>query len=370
MIASAARKLPVRLEAVDSNGLLPMHATEQVAQGAFDFRRYLQKELPKHIREFPKAEPFAKTKLRILAEVPKAIAKKWPSASCELLAGDAEAFAALPIDHSVGPGYLRGGCASARAHLINFIKKNKLSRYAEDRNDPDLDGGSGFSPFLHFGYLSAHEIFLEVARREKWKPEKLSLRANGSREGWWNMSPEAEGFLDELITWREVGYNFSSHRTDYNQYESLPEWAKKTLREHAKDEREPIYSLQEFEDGTTHDALWNAAQIQLVREERMHNYLRMLWGKKILEWSRTPQEAADIMIHLNNKYGLDGCNPNSYSGIFWVLGRYDRPWGPTRPIYGTIRYMSSENTARKVSVTNYIKKYPPKSQSWQGQLSL
>jgi deoxyribodipyrimidine photo-lyase len=369
MIASAGRKLPVRLEAVDSNGLMPMRATEQVAQRAFDFRRYLQKELPKHIREFPKANPFVKAQFPTLAEVPKAIAKKWPPVSRELLAGDAEAFAALPIDHSVGPGYLQGGSASARAHLMDFIK-NKLSRYAEDRNDPDLDGGSGFSPFLHFGYLSPHEIFLEVARREKWKPEKLSLRANGSREGWWNMSPGAEGLLDELITWRELGYNLASHRTDYDQYESLPEWAKNTLREHAKDEREHIYSLQEFEDGKTHDALWNAAQIQLVQEGRIHNYLRMLWGKKILEWSRTPQEAAEIMIHLNNKYGLDGRNPNSYSGIFWVLGRYDRPWGPIRPIYGTIRYMSSENTARKVSVKSYMKKYATESQTGQRRLSL
>ncbi len=118
-----------------------------------------------------------------------------------------------------------------------------------------------------------------------------------------------------------------------------------------------MYNLGEFESAKTHDALWNAAQTQLVREGKIHNYLRMLWGKKILEWSRTPKEAARIMIHLNNKYAVDGRNPNSYSGIFWVLGRYDRPWGPERPIFGTIRYMSSENTARKVSVKGYIRKY-------------
>jgi deoxyribodipyrimidine photo-lyase len=163
--------------------------------------------------------------------------------------------------------------------------------------------------------------------------------------------------LDELITWREVGYNFAAHRTDYDQYESLPEWAQNTLREHAKDERGAVYRVEEFEAAKTHDALWNAAQRQLVREGRIHNYLRMLWGKKILEWSRTPQEAARVMIHLNNKYALDGRNPNSYSGIFWVLGRYDRPWGPEQPVFGTVRYMSSENTARKVSVKGYLRKY-------------
>jgi deoxyribodipyrimidine photo-lyase len=191
---------------------------------------------------------------------------------------------------------------------------------------------------------------------------------NGNRRSWryartaaggggWNMSPAAEGFLDELITWREVGYNFASHRKDYDQYESLPEWARKTLREHTKDEREWVYSLEEFEAARTHDSLWNAAQTQLVREARMHNYLRMLWGKKILRWSRTPQEAARTMIQLNNKYAMDGRNPNSYSGIFWVLGRYDRPSGPERPIFGKIRYMSSQNTARKVSMKEYIRKY-------------
>ncbi len=118
-----------------------------------------------------------------------------------------------------------------------------------------------------------------------------------------------------------------------------------------------MYSLEEFENAKTHDALWNAAQTQLVREGKIHNYLRMLWGKKILEWSRSAEEAARIMIELNNKYAVDGRDPNSYSGIFWVLGRYDRPWGPERPVFGTIRYMSSANTARKVPVKNYVRKY-------------
>lgn len=231
--------------------------------------------------------------------------------------------------------------------------------YGEQRNEPEKDVQSGLSPYLHFGFISTHEIFAEIVKREKWTPSKLAVRPNGSRAGWWNMSANAEGFLDEIITWREVGYNFSSHSEKYDDYDSLPDFAKKTLREHTRDERQHLYSLEELESAQTYDALWNAAQMQLVREGRIHNYLRMLWGKKILEWSRTPKDALRALIHLNNKYGLDGRDPNSYSGIFWCLGRYDRAWGPERAIFGKIRYMSSENTARKVRVKNYIKKYAP-----------
>jgi deoxyribodipyrimidine photo-lyase len=362
MVKSAAKQLDVLLEEVDSNGLLPLRATDQVAQRAFDFRRYLQKELPKYLREFPHAEPLSRAKLADAPEMPKKILAKWPMARPELLAGDTHALAELGIDHAVEPVKLRGGQEEARRQMQTFFEE-KLELYGEERNEPEQDVSSGLSPYLHFGHISVHEIFAELAKREEWKPEKLAVKNNGSREGWWNMSPAAESFLDELITWREVGYNFAAHRADYDKYESLPGWAQETLRKHAKDERKAIYSLEELEGARTHDALWNAAQTQLAREGRIHNYLRMLWGKKILEWSRRPQEAAKIMIHLNNKYAVDGRNPNSYSGIFWVLGRLDRPWGPERPVYGTIRYISSENTARKVSVKNYIRKYSEKERA-------
>ncbi len=356
MVASAAQQLKILLEQVDSNGLLPLRAAERLARRAVDFRRHLQKELPAHLEHFPHSQPLAVVKLPKTPELCEKILTKWPMASDALLAGQPQALARLPIDHSVARAEMRGGQEAARNEMQQFFSR-KFALYAEHRNEPDMDVASGFSPFLHFGHLSVHEVFSELAKREKWGPEKLAVGANGSREGWWNMSPAAEGFLDELITWREIGYNFASHRKDYDQYESLPEWARQTLKEHAKDEREWVYSLQEFETAATHDSLWNAAQTQLVRQGRMHNYIRMLWGKKILEWSRTPQEAAKTMIQLNNKYALDGRNPNSYSGIFWVLGRYDRPWGPERQIFGKIRYMSSQNTARKVSVEEYIGKY-------------
>ena len=357
MVTAAAKKLGVRLEAVDSNGVLPIRATEQVFPTAYAFRRFLQKTLPAHLSEFPSKDPLAKERAtRALPSLAKEIRLRWPVASAALLGGEGIALASLPIDHSVVPVTPRGGQAHAIEQMKEFVK-TRLSGYSEQRNEPDLEGASGLSPYLHFGHISVHEVFAEIARQEKWKPEKLALRANGSREGWWSMSANAEGFLDELITWREVGYNFCTHRKDYAQYESLPDWARKTLEKHERDERAHLYTLEQFESAATHDSLWNAAQRQLVQEGRIHNYLRMLWGKKILEWSRTPREAVATLIHLNNKYALDGRDPNSYSGIFWCLGRYDRPWGPERPIFGTVRYMSSENTARKFSVKKYLKKF-------------
>ena len=200
-------------------------------------------------------------------------------------------------------------------------------------------------------------MFAAVAARERWTPDRLAGRPTGAREGWWGMSPAAEKFLDEAITWREVGYNMAAHREDFERYESLPEWAQATLGKHASDPRPHLYSHDQFEAGDTHDELWNAAQGQLRQDGRIHNYLRMLWGKKVLEWSASPREALDILIDLNNKYALDGRDPNSYTGIFWTLGRYDRPWPPERPIFGVVRYMSSDSTRRKFKVDGYVARY-------------
>ncbi|HVM74398.1 MAG TPA: hypothetical protein VMT75_02075 [Candidatus Saccharimonadales bacterium] len=356
MVASAGKQLDVLLEEVDSNGLLPIHTTDQAFRRAFDFRRYLQRELGKHLEQFPMADPLHTSKMAAAAQIAGRVLTKWPMASAEMLHSSAKALATLPIDHAVKPTGIRGGSEAACRRMAEFFDHG-FDRYGTHRSEPEADASSGFSPYLHFGHLSVHEIFTKLAKKEKWTIERLSLRATGSREGWWNISSTAESFLDELITWREAGFNFAVHRADHDQYESLPEWAKGTLQKHARDEREHVYSLEEFEQARTHDTLWNAAQGQLVREGRIHNYLRMLWGKKILQWTRRPEEAAEIMIHLNNKYALDGRDPNSYTGIFWVLGRYDRPWAPERPVFGTIRYMSSENTAKKFPVKRYIEKY-------------
>ncbi|MEQ9323841.1 MAG: deoxyribodipyrimidine photolyase, partial [Polyangiaceae bacterium] len=173
----------------------------------------------------------------------------------------------------------------------------------------------------------------------------------------WGMSAGAEAFLDELVTWREVGLNMCFHRDDYDQLESLPDWAKKTIAEHADDERPVLYDLDQLDAAETGDEIWNAAQRQLVRDGRMHNYLRMLWGKKIYGWSPSAADALDVMIELNNRYAVDGRDPNSYSGIFWVLGRYDRAWGPERPIFGKLRYMTSDSTRKKLRLKGYLAKH-------------
>jgi deoxyribodipyrimidine photo-lyase len=192
--------------------------------------------------------------------------------------------------------------------------------------------------------------------REGWLGD-LPLRATGAKAGWWGVSAPAERFLDELVTWRELGFNLTSKRADYAAFESLPDWARRSLEHHADDPRDFVYTSDAFERAQTHDPLWNAAQRQLMVEGRIHTYLRMLWGKKILEWSPTPREALTTLVELNNKYALDGRDPNSYSGIFWVLGRYDRPWHPERPVFGVVRYMSSANTARKMRVKNYLRRF-------------
>ncbi len=356
MTDAAARQSPVLLEQVDSNGILPVRAADSVYPTAYSFRRFLQKSLYPHLIELPEADPLKRLRLPPLKVFPKEIEKRWPRATPEILKGDGKFLASLPIDHTVKAVDTPGGFRAAGKALDDFVS-DRLARYTEDRSEPEKAGGSGLSPYLHFGHVSAHEVMKAVLENGGWSPQRLSVKATGAKEGWWGTPPPHEAFLDELVTWRELGFNFCSKRDDYDRYESLPAWAKATLKKHAKDKRPVTYSLKQFEQAATHDPLWNAAQTQLVTEGRMHNYLRMLWGKKILEWSPSAEAALKVMIELNNRYALDGRNPNSYSGIFWVLGRYDRAWGPERPIFGTIRYMSSDNTARKFRVKNYIERY-------------
>jgi deoxyribodipyrimidine photo-lyase len=356
MVASAARRVSVLMEVVDSNGLLPIRQAEKAFPTAHAFRWFLQRELPRHLMDFPKANALLNTRLSKAKHLPREIIKRWPKASLQLLNSGERVLAGISLEHGISPVDARGGSTVAQTLLRNFLR-NKLSTYAEARNEPALRATSELSPNLHFGHISVHQIFSEITKQVGWSPTHLAVRAKGSRSGWWGTSPAIEAFLDQVITWRELGFNCCQMQEGYDQFESLPAWALKTLRQHARDERSHVYSLEQFERAMTHDSLWNAAQTQLVREGRIHNYLRMLWGKKILEWTRSPAKALEIMVELNNKYALDGRDPNSYTGIFWCLGRYDHPWGPERPVFGTVRYMSSENTARKFNVHEYIRKY-------------
>jgi deoxyribodipyrimidine photo-lyase len=353
MVSAAASRLKVRLEAVDSNGLLPMAASERTFHTAHAFRRHLQRELPAHLNDFPRRDPLARLTLR-RAVLPRTVSERWPAATKELLSG--RGLSDLAIDHSVGPSPLEGGERAARRRLASFLDQ-RLSHYGEGRNHPDEETASGLSPYLHFGHASAHQIFEQIADRESWRPALLPSKPTGSRAGWWQMSPAAESFIDQLVTWRELGFNRCFLDDAAEEYETLPPWALKTLADHASDARPYRYELDQLAAAATHDEIWNAAQRELVREGRMQNYLRMLWGKRILEWSATPREALASLIELNNRYALDGRNPNSLSGIFWCLGLYDRPWGPERPIFGKVRYMSSENTRKKLRLSNYLERY-------------
>jgi deoxyribodipyrimidine photo-lyase len=358
MVDAARAQIPVRLELVDSNGLLPLRAAPKVFSRAVDFRRFLQKNLTEHLDAIPEPDPLAGSRIPRMERLPAAIVRRWPPTDVATLARDPAGLARLPIDHRVAPAPATGGSREAERTLRTFLRE-RIERYVDHRNQPEQDGTSRLSPYLHTGHISVHQVFAETMATDGWQPKEIAGKATGSAEGWWGASAPVEAFLDELITWRELGYNMSSQRADYDQYRSLPSWALQTLERHAGDPREPQYTPDQFDAAQTHDPLWNAAQRQLRREGRIHNYLRMLWGKKILHWSPSPESALDLMIELNNRYALDGRNPNSYSGIFWCLGRYDRPWGPERPIFGTVRYMTSENTARKVKVKGYLERFGP-----------
>ncbi len=359
MVAAAAAALPVLLEAVDANGLLPLAATDRVFPTAFAFRRFLQAALPAHLDERPAADPLAGAGLPRLAVLPAGVRRRWPAAPEAELARPAALLAVLPLDRAAAavPGAC-GGAVAGRARLESFVAAG-LDRYAAARNHPDDDATSGLSPYLHFGHVSAHEVFDAVARREGWSVERLARKPAGRRSGWWGVGEGAEAFFDQLVTWRELGLNFAAKRDDGESYDALPPWSQATLAKHASDPRPHLYPLDALARAETHDALWNAAQRQLVREGTIHGYLRLVWGKKILEWSESPRAALAAMLELNNRWALDGRDPNSVAGIMWCLGRYDRPWGPERPVFGTVRFMSSAATARKARVRAYLARHAP-----------
>lgn len=357
-VAAVGARLPVRLEAVDSNGILPLAAVPQAYPAAVHHRRFMQGALRSHLTFIPAELPDFAALPSAHTSVLAAIEARWPAASELLLTGGTSGLGALPIDHSAGAVNMMGGFVEARKRLRRFVER-LLPKYHDGHNHPDENGTSRLSPYLHFGHISAHEVFTAVMRSEEWNLGRLGDKPTGARQGWWGVGPAAEAFLDQLVVWRELAYGTCYHRpSDYDAFESLPSWAIESLDRHTSDRRPFLYSFEQFEQGATHDPLWNAAQFEMLREGWMHNYLRMLWGKKILEWSRTPREALDTMVRLMNRWCVDGRDPNSYAGYFWTLGRYDRPW-PERPVYGVIRSMSSQNAAKKLKLDAYLRTYSP-----------
>ena len=244
----------------------------------------------------------------------------------------------LPLDRSARPVMgVTGGTAAGLRVLRRFLARG-LDRYAEDRNDPSCDGTSRLSPYLHFGHLGPHTVALAVKR------------ARGPRAA-------KQAFLEELIVRRELAVNFVARQPGYDSIDGAPAWGRRTLLETARDPRPHRYGEREFEQAATHDPLWNAAQRQMIATGWMHGYVRMYWAKKILEWTRSAEEAWSIAVRLNDRYQLDGRDPNGYTGIAWAIGGlHDRPWGPRRPVYGLIRYMSDTGAARKFDVAGYIER--------------
>jgi len=364
MRVSAAKQVHCRFESVDAACILPMRLSEKPFARAYDFRRFMQKNMRWALERWPVEDPLMGQKKLRGAEVAESILQRWPMLSGDVLAGGSEELDSfvqtLPLDHSVARARHRVGGSSAAQSQLDLFVSDRLSRYADDRAHPDQDASSGLSPWLHFGHIGPHEVFDAVRKAEGWWPMALAEKVSAKREGWWGMSAGAESFMDEFITWRELGYHFCHHRDDADSYDGLPDWAKLSLSEHEGDPRWAELPLDQLEGAQTDDPLWNAAQRQLVRDGIIHNALRMLWGKKVIGWSKTPREAFERLLYLNDKYALDGRDPNSYSGIGWVFGRFDRAWGPEREIFGKIRYMTSESSAKKWKLKGWLEQYGPK----------
>lgn len=353
--------LPERMDipyfTVDSNGLIPLKITDKAPYSAYFFRKVMQKHFVECYTHPPEELPFEELDNRDPVSFDDN-EKQFKEKSREALANLKSFISKLDIRHDVRPIGLEGTRRAALQRMHDFIG-HELMRYEENRNDPDREATSGLSPWLHFGMISEYEIVKAALDRqpEGWDLDRISYN-KGSKGAFFNGDENIAGFLDEVITWREVGFHYAHHDPNYFLFESLPDWVQETLNDHRDDPREYIYSFEEFEQAQTHDEIWNAAQRQLVSEGIIHNYLRMLWGKKILEWTPDPETALEYMIELNNLYAIDGRDPNSYSGIFWVLGRFDRPW-QERPVYGKIRYMTSESTRKKVKLKEYLERFGP-----------
>ncbi len=317
--STAAKNLRVSLEEVDAHNIVPCWVASPKAEyGAYTLRPKLKKLLPEFLEEFP-----------TLARHPII----WKGDRPEIPWGNLTA--SLNIDFSVPEVHWLGSGERAAQTSLQYFLKNKLPFYQEKRNDPTQNGQSDLSPYLHFGQLAPQRVALEVEDRPGH---------DASREAFW----------EELIVRRELSDNFCFYQSHYDTFAGFPAWAQKTLNQHRKDQRGYLYSPKDLEAARTHDELWNAAQREMVQRGKMHGYMRMYWAKKILEWTASPEEAQAQAIYLNDKYELDGRDPNGYAGIAWSLGGvHDRAWFE-RPIFGKIRYMSYKGCRAKFNIEAYI----------------
>lgn len=313
-------KINISFYEVDAHNIIPVwQASDKLEFAAYTIRPKINKLLPEYLDDFP---PLQKLKFNNFIYKPII----WETL-----------YKNLRIDTTIKPIEIKPGENAAQLLLKTFIE-NKLEKYSSDRNDPNKSGVSNLSPYLHFGQISAQRIALILS---KFKNESTSV----------------ESFLEELIVRRELSDNFCFYSKDYDNFNGFHDWAKQTLNIHRNDKREYIYNLEQFEQAKTHDELWNSAQLEMVTTGKMHGYMRMYWAKKILEWTKSPEDALKIGIYLNDKYELDGRDPNGYVGLAWSIGGvHDRAW-TERSVFGKIRYMNYNGCKRKFDVKSYINKF-------------
>jgi deoxyribodipyrimidine photo-lyase len=322
------RRVPQNVDvayyAVDSSCIVPMSSIAERQYAAYTIRPKIKRLLP----------PFFKRPDEL--QVKRRFRDPIPELHTEVTAANVpELVADCDIDHSIRPSFgFEGGRLAAEKLLERFLTEN-LSRYARWRNEPSAHVTSNMSPYLHFGQISAIEIALEV--QSYARDHKLIV----------------DEYLEELIVRRELAFNYVRFVEEPGDLRNLPEWCRQNMKEHTRDKRDPVYTPEQFEHAETDDELWNATQREMLLRGKIHGYYRMYWGKKIIEWSRDYQEAAQTMIGIHGRYALDGRDPNTYANILWCFGLHDRPW-PERPVFGKMRYMSIEGMRRKTNTQAYI----------------
>ena len=342
---SLAEKISIPFWTVDTDVVVPSKLIEKAQFGAYTIRPRLYRLLPQYLVAYE--NPHAK------------VAWKKPKGfhSDDLREDMTKGWADLDRSVRAVPEW-QGGTHAGLKRLALFTSK-LLPEYETRRNKPETDGTSAMSPYLHYGHVGPQTIALAVDKAAKENPTLQSAK---------------ESYFNELIAWRELSINFVRYNPKYDSHEAAEDWAKKTIAEHDHDSRDHLYTLEQLEAAETYDELWNAAQIQMVEHGWTHNYMRMYWGKKILEWTPDVETAMKYTVYLNDKYFLDGRDPNGYSGIAWaILGKFDRAWFE-RPIFGKRRYMSGASTGRKFNSKEYIrqmyalkKAHTPETSAWKLQ---